>query len=96
MIGHGAVLNDTGVKTGGLATVNTTFSIDVNAGEWSIVAAGTVIPEGSERPPESFWRGVPARIPPLTGTTVDLTETFRNYSSGTYSDLAERHSDAFE
>ncbi len=96
MIGHGAILNDAVVETGALVGFNTTVNTDVTVGEHSIVAAGTVIPEEYEIPPQSFARGVPARVTPLADTTIDPEETFRTYSSGAYTDLAERHDELFE
>lgn len=96
MIGHGAVLDDAVVGEGALIGFNTTVNTDVSVGEGSIVAAGTVVPEGHEIPAESFARGVPARVTPLEDTTIDPDETFRTYSSGAYTDLAKRHGDLFE
>jgi carbonic anhydrase/acetyltransferase-like protein (isoleucine patch superfamily) len=95
MIGHGAVLNETTVGDGSLVGFNSTVS-DSHIGHDSIVAVGTVVPEGLDVPAESFARGAPAEVTPLSETTFDPAETFEAYSSGDYSDLATRHTDLFE
>ncbi|MFH5797694.1 gamma carbonic anhydrase family protein [Haladaptatus sp. CMAA 1911] len=96
MVGHGAVLNDATVGDGALVGFNATINTDVTVGERSIVAAGTVTPESADIPPESFVRGVPARVTPLAETTIDAEEIFESYSSGEYTGLAERHGALFE
>jgi carbonic anhydrase/acetyltransferase-like protein (isoleucine patch superfamily) len=95
MVGHGAVLNETTVGDGSMVGFNSTVS-DTHIGHGSIVAVGTVVPEGLDIPPESFARGAPATVTPLTETTFDVEEAFEAYSSGDYSDLANRHTDLFE
>ena len=62
----------------------------------SVVAAGTVLPDGFAVPPESFARGVPATVVPLSETTVEPEEIASAYSSGAYTDLASRHEELFE
>lgn len=96
MVGHGAVLNETHVEDGALVGFNATVNTDVVVGADSIVASGTVVPDGYEIPPESFVRGVPARVTPLSETDVDPAETFEAYHSGAYTDLASRHADLFD
>lgn len=95
MVGHGAVLNETTVGDGSMIGFNSTVS-DTQIGEGSIVAVGTVIPEGLDIPAESFARGAPATVTPLSETTFDVEEAFEAYSSGDYSDLANRHTDLFD
>lgn len=95
MVGHGAIANDATVEDGSLVGFNATVSTDVVVGTGSILAAGTVVPDGYEVPPESFVRGVPARVTPLAETEIDVRETFEEYSSGEYTDLAERHDELF-
>ncbi len=94
MIGHGAILNDTTVEHGSLVGFNSTLS-DSTIGERSIVAMGTVVPEGYEVPPESFVRGMPASVTPLEETNIDPESVFEAYSSGDYTNLAQRHDDLF-
>lgn len=96
MCGHGAVLNDAAVGDGSLIGFNATLNDGVSVGERCIVAAGTVIPEGYEVPAESFVRGVPAEAVPLEETTVDPEEILEEYSSGAYTNLAERHDELFD
>lgn len=96
MIGHGAVLNDAYVADGALVGSNATVNTEVTVGEGTIVASGTVVPEGYDIPPDSFARGVPARVTPLAETDVDADAIFEDYSSGAYTDLAGRHEDLFE
>lgn len=95
MVGHGAILNDAVVGDGAMVGFNATVSSEVAVGERSILAAGTVVPEGYEIPDESFVRGVPAEVTPLSQTTIDPDEAFAEYSSGAYTDLAARHEDLF-
>ncbi|MFW5918682.1 MAG: gamma carbonic anhydrase family protein [archaeon] len=96
MVGHGAVLNEARVEDWSLIGFNATINSDVTVGESSVVAAGTVVPEGRSIPPESFVRGVPARVTPLEETTVDPDAIFERYSSDEYTDLASRHTQLFE
>ena len=94
MVGHGAVLNDTTVEDGALVGFNSTVTESV-IGERSIVASGTVVPEGYEVPAHSFVRGMPASVTPLSETTIDPDAVFEAYSSGDYTNLAQRHEDLF-
>ena len=96
MVGHGAVLNEATVEDGALVGFNATVNSGVVVGERSIVAAGTVFPEEVHVPAESFVRGVPARISPLSETTIDTEEIFEAYHSGRYADLASRHEELFD
>jgi carbonic anhydrase/acetyltransferase-like protein (isoleucine patch superfamily) len=96
MVGHGAVLNEATVETGALVGFNATLNTDVTVGSGSIVAAGTVVPDGYAIPPESFVRGVPAEITPLEETGIDAEAILEDFSSGAYTDLAQRHGDLFE
>jgi len=95
MVGHGAVLNDATVADGALIGFNSTVS-DATIGEGSIVAMGTVVPPGYEVPPESFVRGMPASVTPLSETAIDPESVFEAFSSGDYANLAQRHSELFE
>jgi carbonic anhydrase/acetyltransferase-like protein (isoleucine patch superfamily) len=95
MVGHGAVLNEAHVGDGALVGFNATVNTDVEVGGGSIVASGTVVPEEYDIPEDSFVRGVPARVTPLSETDVDAEEIFEAYHSGAYTDLAARHDDLF-
>ncbi|WP_408956988.1 gamma carbonic anhydrase family protein [Natrinema sp. 74] len=96
MVGHGAVLNEATVEAQSLVGFNATINTDVTIGSGSIVAAGTVVPDAYSIPPESFVRGVPAQVTPLSETGIDAREIFEAYSSGEYTDLAGRHGELFE
>lgn len=96
MCGHGAVLNEATVESGSLVGFNATLNAGVSIGERTIIASGTVVPEGFDIPPHSFARGVPAEVVPLAETTLDPDETFEEYASGEYTNLAERHDDLFD
>lgn len=96
MVGHGAVLNEARVEDWSLVGFNATVNSEVTIGESSVVAAGSVIPERQDIPPESFVRGVPARITPLAETSVDPETIFERYSSDEYTNLARRHEELFE
>ncbi len=96
MVGHGSVMDEAVVEDGSMIGFNATLASGVHIGERSIVAAGTVVPDGYEIPAGSFARGVPAEIVPLSETTIDPEETFEEYSSGAYTDLASRHEELFE
>ncbi|WP_247002375.1 gamma carbonic anhydrase family protein [Halosolutus gelatinilyticus] len=96
MVGHGAVLNEATVERRALVGFNTTVNTDATIGRGSIVAAGTVIPDDYDIPPESFVRGVPARITPLDETGIDADAVFEESSSGEYTNLAQRHANLFE
>ena len=95
MVGHGAVLNDATVEDGALVGFNSTVS-EATIGESSIVAMGTVVPPGYDVPPESFVRGMPASVTPLSETRVDPESVFEAFSSGDYANLAQRHEDLFD
>lgn len=95
MVGHGAVVNDATVEAGALVGFNATVNSGVTVGADSILAAGTVVPGGMEIPERSFVRGVPARVTPLAETDIDPGETFAEYSSGSYTNLAGRHEELF-
>jgi carbonic anhydrase/acetyltransferase-like protein (isoleucine patch superfamily) len=96
MVGHGAILNDAVVEDGALVGFNATLDADVTVGQRCVVAAGAVVPEAYDVPAESFARGVPAAVTPLSETTLDPDAIFETYHSGAYTDLAARHDDLFE
>jgi carbonic anhydrase/acetyltransferase-like protein (isoleucine patch superfamily) len=94
MVGHGSVINESEVREGALIGFNSTVTNAV-IGDHSIVASGTVVPEGYEVPPRSFVRGIPASVTPLAETTIDADAVFEDYSSGGYTNLAARHRGLF-
>lgn len=96
MVGHGAVLNEATIEAGALVGFNATVNTGATVGGGSVVAAGTVIPDEYDIPADSFVRGVPAEITPLDETGIDAEEIFEDFSTGDYTNLAERHEDLFE
>ncbi|AGB30358.1 isoleucine patch superfamily enzyme, carbonic anhydrase/acetyltransferase [Natrinema pellirubrum DSM 15624] len=96
MVGHGAVLNETSVEKRSLIGFNATINTGVTIGTGSIVAAGTVVPDEYTIPPDSFVRGVPAEITPLEDTGIDAAAILDDYSSGEYTNLAQRHEELFD
>ena len=96
MIGHGAVLNEATVEEQSLIGFNATVNTGSTIGSGSVVAAGTVIPDEYEIPPESFVRGVPGEITPLEETTIDPEAIFEEFSTGEYTNLADRHEELFD
>lgn len=95
MIGHGAVLNDAVAEADTLVGFNATLNTDVVLGEGSVVASGSVVPAGWEIPPGSFVRGVPAQATPIEETSLDVEAISERFSSGSYTDLADRHEELF-
>lgn len=96
MVGHGAVLNEATINEQALVGFNATINTGATIGSNSVVAAGTVIPDEYDIPSESFVRGVPGEITPLEQTTIDPDEIFEMFSSGEYTNLANRHEELFE
>ncbi|SNZ18099.1 Carbonic anhydrase or acetyltransferase, isoleucine patch superfamily [Natronoarchaeum philippinense] len=95
MVGHGAVCNDAVVDDGALIGFNATLNSEVSVGTGSIVASGTVVPQGYSIPADSFARGVPAQVTPLSETTIDVDRIHEEFASGAYTDLAGRHEELF-
>jgi carbonic anhydrase/acetyltransferase-like protein (isoleucine patch superfamily) len=95
MVGHGAVLNESDVGREAMVGFNATVS-EATVGAGSIVAMGTVIPPGYDVPPESFVRGTPARVTPLSETDIDRDRVFGRFASGEYAHLRDGHDDLFE
>jgi carbonic anhydrase/acetyltransferase-like protein (isoleucine patch superfamily) len=61
-IGHGVVLHGCTVESHCLVGMNSTLLNNATVGEYSIVAAGALIPEGMVVPPRSLVMGMPARV----------------------------------
>lgn len=86
MIGHAAVLNDTHIGEETMIGFNATVSHS-KIGRQSLVAMGSVVPEDYEVPPESFVRGTPAQVTPLSETDIDRESVFAEYSDDEYGEL---------
>jgi carbonic anhydrase/acetyltransferase-like protein (isoleucine patch superfamily) len=61
-IGHGVVLHGCTVESHCLVGMNATLLNNVRVGEYSIVAAGALLPEGMVVPSRSLVMGMPARV----------------------------------
>lgn len=61
-IGHAAMLHGCAVESHCLIGMQATLLNDVVVGEYSIVAAGCVLPEGMVVPPRSMVMGLPGRV----------------------------------
>ncbi|WP_302081487.1 gamma carbonic anhydrase family protein [Salinibaculum rarum] len=95
LVGHGAVLNDSHVESGAMVGFNATIS-EATVGSGSLVAMGTVVPSGYEVPPDSFVRGTPARVTPLSETDIDRESVFEDFASGDYAHLVDGHEELFD
>src|ERR1035437_2278483 len=54
---HGCVIEDAVLIGIGARVLN-----NCRIGEGSLIAAGAVVPEGTQVPPRTLWTGVPARL----------------------------------
>jgi carbonic anhydrase/acetyltransferase-like protein (isoleucine patch superfamily) len=61
-IGHGAILHGCTVRSYALIGIRAILLDEVEIGEHSIIAAGSLVPEGRVIPPRSLAMGAPARI----------------------------------
>jgi carbonic anhydrase/acetyltransferase-like protein (isoleucine patch superfamily) len=85
-IGHGVVLHGCTVESHCLVGMNSTLLNDVRIGEYSIVAAGALVPEGTVIPPGSLVMGMPARVRRLLtddeAASIDAyAERYREYKN---------------
>ena len=62
LFGHGAVSNGRKFGSNILIGMNATILHDVEIGDYTVIAAGTVIKEQSRIPSRSFVAGVPGKI----------------------------------
>jgi gamma-carbonic anhydrase len=85
-VGHGAILHGCTVESNCLVGMGAILLNGSKIGAFSIVAAGTLVPEGIEVPPGSLVMGLPARVHrPLTeaerariGTSAEHYVQFKN------------------
>ncbi|MFB6191692.1 MAG: gamma carbonic anhydrase family protein [Haloarculaceae archaeon] len=94
MVADGAVLNEATVGDGAVVGFNATVT-EAEIGPRSVVAAGAVVQRGTDVPPESFVHGVPARITPLSETSIDAGGIYDAYTTGEYDSLPARHAELF-
>ncbi len=62
ILGHGAVVHGTRIGHRVMVGMNATVLQDADIGDYCVIAAGAVVPEGKHIPPRSFVAGVPATI----------------------------------
>lgn len=62
VVGHGAILHGVRVGAGCLIGMSATLLSRTDVGEESIIAAGTVLTEGTKVPPRSLVVGVPGQV----------------------------------
>ncbi len=82
-VGHGAIVHGTVVEDDCLVGMGAIITSHTKLGRGSILAAGAVVPEGTEIPPNSIAVGVPARV---IGTVQDhhrlrIELSWRGYAS---------------
>jgi carbonic anhydrase/acetyltransferase-like protein (isoleucine patch superfamily) len=61
-VGHHAIIHGASVEEGALIGMKATLLDLARIGAWSIVAAGAVVPERMEVPPDSLVAGIPAKV----------------------------------
>lgn len=61
-IGHNATVHGCTVEDAVLIGMGVVVLNNARIGEGSILAAGAVVPEGTQIPPRTLWAGVPARM----------------------------------
>jgi len=87
LFGHGAVSNGRKLGNNILIGMNATILHDVEIGDYTVVAAGTVIKETTRIPDRSFVAGVPGEVKGPIGPQHDYWFT---QSPRIYRDLADR------
>jgi len=78
-VGHSVTLHGCRIDPYCLIGMGATVLNDAHVGERSIVAAGTLVPEGMEIPPGSLVMGLPAKVRrPLTDEERASIDTYAN------------------
>lgn len=62
IVGHGAIVHGASLSNNVLVGMHATILNGTNIGEFSIIAAGALVPEGMQIPPYSLVMGVPAKV----------------------------------
>lgn len=90
-VGHGVILHSCVVEDNCLIGMGSVLLNRVRIGTGSVVAAGSVLPEGMEVPPQSVVLGVPGKVV----RTVDARLTQRIEKTWKdYVELSRRHRDS--
>ena len=61
-IGHNATVHGCVVEDAVLIGIGARVLNNCHIGEGSLIAAGAVVPEGTQVPPRTLWAGVPAKL----------------------------------
>lgn len=88
LFGHGAVSNGRKLGSNILIGMNATILHDVEIGDYTVIAAGTVIKEQTRIPSRSFVAGVPGQI---KGGIEPQHDYWFTKSPAIYKDLGERY-----
>lgn len=90
-VGHSAVVHGCTVGDSVLIGMSATVMSDAVIGEGSLLAAGTVVLEGTEVPPRSLVAGVPGKV--RRGLTEEEVQSVRD-NAARYLDYKELHREA--
>ena len=81
-VGHAAVVHGCGIADNVIVGMNSTILTGAEIGEWSIIAAGSVIKENQKFPANSLIAGVPAQVKrALTEEDKErITDSWKHYA----------------
>jgi carbonic anhydrase/acetyltransferase-like protein (isoleucine patch superfamily) len=88
VFGHGAISNGYKIGNNVMVSMNATILHDVEIGDYSIIAAGSVVMEKTQIPEKSFVAGIPGKVKSTIGPQHMYWFT---QSPLIYRDLAERY-----
>ena len=83
-IGHAAVVHGCKIAGNVIVGMNSTILTGAEIGEWSIIAAGSVVRENQKFPPNSLIAGVPAQV------KRELSEEDKNLITRAWQHYAEK------
>jgi carbonic anhydrase/acetyltransferase-like protein (isoleucine patch superfamily) len=81
-VGHSVTLHGCRIDSWCLIGMGATILNDAHVGEESIIAAGTLVPEGMQIPPRSLVMGVPAKV--RRPVTEEERLALRTYANNYY------------
>ena len=92
-VGHSAIIHGAIVGDNVLVGIRSVLLDGVEVGSGSLIAAGVIVPEGLQIPPDSFVSGSPAKVRPSRPGTKESNRTYalsyhilsRQYMDGKYS-----------
>jgi carbonic anhydrase/acetyltransferase-like protein (isoleucine patch superfamily) len=90
-VGHGAVLEGCTVRRGALIGMNAVVLHEAEVGAEALIAAGSVVTDGTQIPPKTVAAGAPCRVrKPLSGPSADWIAQ----AAGAYVGLSRRYREA--